>query len=134
MWFPQIIAILVDCAGDDKTALSLVKAITRSYVPGKASLKSCWSFYPDAYLAYVSILSWVGLELLAAPLRFVGFLLAAAGVRIGIQRYRRRHLSLDFSLAFRERPEPAVRMLGTTERGTAPAGAACESNKDIALE
>ena len=88
---------------------------TCSYVPGKANLKSWWTFYVVGYLAYVSILSWVGLNLLHHPSRFVWFLLAAAGARIGIQRYRRRHLALDFSLAFDERPESALQTLGLVE-------------------
>lgn len=88
---------------------------TCAYVPGKANLKSWWTAYVSAYLAYVSFFSWVGLALLAAPSRFVLFLLAAVAARFAIHRYRLRHLALNFRLDFDERPEPAVRTLGLAE-------------------
>ena len=88
---------------------------TCSYVSGKANLKSCWTLYVIAYLAYVSLFSWLGLVLLAAPSRFAWSLLAAAAARLVIHRYRLRHLSLNFHLDFDERSEPAVRTLGLYE-------------------
>jgi hypothetical protein len=88
---------------------------TCSYVPGKANLKSWWTFYVIAYLAYVSFFSWLGLVLLAAPSRFAWLLLAAVAARLAIHLYRRRHLALNFHLSFDERPEPAVRTLGLSE-------------------
>jgi hypothetical protein len=81
---------------------------TCSYVPGKANVRSCWTLYVLAYLAYIGLLSWLDLKILEQPARMLWFLAAAFGVRIGIERYRRAQIACDDRLVFDERPAPAV--------------------------
>jgi hypothetical protein len=81
---------------------------TCSYVPGKANLKTCWTFYVLGYLTYVSAMSWLDLKILEQPLRFLLFLAGAVALKIAVERYRKDHSALGFQLLFDERPEPVV--------------------------
>src|SRR5262249_8583215 len=81
---------------------------TCSFVPGKANLKTCWTFYVLGYLAYVGALSWLDLTLLEAPYLFPWFVVAVALARRGIEAYRNRNQEFGISLVYDERPESTV--------------------------
>jgi hypothetical protein len=78
---------------------------TCSYVPGKANLKSMWSVYLLAFLAYVALFSSFERLILADPPRLLWAVAAAVAVHLSLRRPQ------PFTLVFDERPEPAVRTL-----------------------
>jgi hypothetical protein len=84
---------------------------TCSYVPGKANLKTCWTFYVFGYVLYVSGLSWIDLRILQQPLWFLAVPPVAVAARWGIELYRRYEREFGVSLVFDERPAPAVQTL-----------------------
>lgn len=84
---------------------------TCSYVPGKANLKTCWTFYVFGYIVYVSGLTWLDLKILQQPIWFLGVPVLAAAVRWGIEYYRRHDREFGVALVFDERPAPAVQTL-----------------------
>jgi hypothetical protein len=88
---------------------------TCSYVAGKGNVKSWWTFYVIAYLAYVGTLSSIASWMLHEPSRAVWVLAGIAAASTGIAWYGSRCRTADLRLQFDERPEPAVRVLGLAD-------------------
>jgi hypothetical protein len=84
---------------------------TCSYVAGKANVKSLWSVYLLAFLAWVALFSRLEYLILRQPSRLVWLAVLAAGCRWGVKLYERDLQPEDRALVFDEGPQPAVQTL-----------------------